>query len=180
MELAACGQRAALYRPELAQIAGQLHLLAERLMDFPSQDPIVLRAIAGVPEVRPKGSHPQPDEDLKRLAELSGGFRSALAQAEASAAHPPTRLRAPQLRRLRQGLDRYKNPRDGLGSRATERAADHRPDVVAGCAPCVCHRDRRCRDQSAGPWTYLDGVFAGLLAPIAYELLSMIKRVGRP
>ena len=181
VELAACGQRAALYRPELAQIAGQLHLLAERLMDFPSQDPIVLRAIAGVPEVRPKGSRPQPDEDLKRLAELSGGFRAALAQAEASSSPSPYTAESATTTSAEAGalIDTRTRVTGWVQGRLNELQTTGRTSwrvvllaLAIGIGVAVI--------EVPGGGTYLDGVFAGLLAPIAYELLSMIKRVGRP
>ena len=181
MDQAACGQRAALYRPEVAQIAGQLHLLAERLLDFPSQDPIVLRAIAGVPEVRPKGSRPEPDEDLKRLAELSDGFRAALAQAEASGS-PGSSLAesAPSTSAEAGGLIDTRSRVTGLvQGRLNELQTTGRTSwrvvllaLAIGFGVAVF--------GVSGRGTYLDGVFAGLLAPITYELLSMIKRVGRP
>ena len=181
VDQAACGQRAALYRPEVAQIAGQLHLLAERLLDFPSQDPIVLRAIAGVPEVRPKGSRPEPDEDLKRLAELSDGFRAALAQAEASGS-PGSSLAesAPSTSAEAGGLIDTRSRVTGLvQGRLNELQTTGRTSwrvvllaLAIGFGVAVF--------GVSGRGTYLDGVFAGLLAPITYELLSMIKRVGRP
>jgi hypothetical protein len=181
VELAACGQRAALYRPEVAQIAGQLHLLAERLMDFPSQDPIVLRAIAGVPEVRPKDSRSEPDDDLKRLAKLTDGFRAALAKAEVSTRPHLTKNESAPSESVEPGvlIDTRTRVTGWVQGRLNELQTTGRTAwrtvllvLAIGIGVVVF--------VVSGRGTYMDGVFAGVLAPIAYELLSMTKRVGRP
>jgi hypothetical protein len=192
IDLAACGRLEAMYKPELAQIAGQLHLLTERLMDFPAQDPVVLRAIAGVSVVRTEKMHKEPDQDLNRLAELSDGFRAALASADAAEASsqrvpgasesttsgelrspPPMSASAGELIDTRTRVTAWVQGRLNelqTAGRTSWRIALSALAVGIGIAVFVVSQQ--------GTW--MDGVFAGLLTPITCELLGMLKRAGRP
>lgn len=198
VELAACGQRAALYRPPLAQIAGQLQLLSERLLDFPAvdeaddeaggredysvddeaDDNTVLRAIAGVSVERPQGSRSQPDDDLKRLAGLTKGFRAALAEADERAKRTTSTegdkpsIETGELIDTRTRVTAWVQGR--LNELQTTGFIAWRIVLLAlaiGLAIGVV--------LLSGRGTWLDGVFAGVLAPVGYELVSMVKRVGR-
>lgn len=179
VELAACGQRAALYRPEIAQIAGQLNLLAERLMDFPAEDGIVLRAIAGVSVERPKESRKEPDEDLTQLTNQKQGFRAALAIADAKAHQTAMPGETAQTMSTEAGelIDTRTRVTAYVQGRLNELQITGRTSwrivllaLAIGIAIVVA---------LSGHGTWLDGLLAGVMAPVAYELLSVLKRVAR-
>jgi hypothetical protein len=209
VQLAACGQRAALYRPEIAQIAGQLNLLAEQLMDFPARDPLVLRALAGVPRRTARSESPAGDTPASVPAPAPSG---SAADDAAAAVRPPT---VPAGSDPDADLSRLENLAEGFRAALARAEGDAAAAAIAmETAPAMSVEagaliDTRTRVtalvqgrlnelQVAGrtSWRIVllalaigigitilrspqYGLFAGLLAPFGHELFNVLRRAGR-